>query len=186
MGYAIAEVLADYGANVILVSGPTSLQIQHPNIKVINVKSAEEMYNASVAAFVHCHAAILSAAVADYTPVSPADKKLKREKENLTIELKPTQDIAKKLGELKSNNQILVGFALETNNEEANARKKIISKNLDFIVLNSLNTPGAGFQVDTNQVSIIDKDGNQTNYPLKHKTEVAVDIVEELSKLLLT
>jgi phosphopantothenoylcysteine decarboxylase/phosphopantothenate--cysteine ligase len=125
-------------------------------------------------------AAILSAAVADFTPVNPSPKKVKREKENYVLELKPTTDIAAHMGKLKKSNQVLVGFALETNDELANAQKKLESKNLDFIVLNSLNDPGAGFQVDTNKITIIDKSNKIQKFELKTKADVATDIVNKL------
>lgn len=180
MGFAIAEELAKRGAMVILVSGPVSIKPVHPNIQLIKVASAKEMYEACVSRFPHMNAAILSAAVADFTPVNPSSKKVKREKENYTLELKPTTDIAAELGKLKKDTQILVGFALETNDELANAQKKLQSKKLDFIVLNSLNDPGAGFQVDTNKITIIDHSNNIQKFELKSKTEVATDIVNKL------
>ena len=186
MGYAIAETLADQGAKVILISGPTSLSINHPFITRINITSAWEMFEASVNYFPQCDGAIMSAAVADFTPVVTEPQKVKRGKENYFIELKPTQDIAAELGKQKSHNQLLVGFALETQDEGANARKKLEKKNLDFIVLNSLNDPGAGFQHDTNKITIIDKHNKTQHFELKSKKEVAVDIVnkiiEELEK----
>lgn len=180
MGFAIAEELAKRGAMVILVSGPVSIKPVHPNIQLIKVASAKEMHEACVSRFPHMSAAILSAAVADFTPVNPSSKKVKREKENYTLELKPTTDIAAELGKLKKDTQILVGFALETNDELANAQKKLQSKKLDFIVLNSLNDPGAGFQVDTNKITIIDHSNNIQKFELKSKTEVATDIVNKL------
>lgn len=180
MGYAIAETLADNGAKVILVSGPTSLSISHELITRIDITSAQEMFDASIEHFPQCDGAIMSAAVADFTPVKTEDKKVKRGKENYTIELTPTKDIAAELGQLKEDNQLLVGFALETNDEGANARKKLAKKNLDFIVLNSLNDPGAGFQHDTNKITIIDKSGNVRDFDLKSKKEVAVDIVNKI------
>lgn len=180
MGFAIAEELANRGAMVILVSGPVSLKISHPNIQLIKVSSAEEMHEACISRFPHMDAAVLSAAVADFTPVNPLPKKVKREKENYVLELKPTTDIAATLGKLKKQQQILVGFALETDDELANAQKKLQAKNLDFIVLNSLNDPGAGFQVDTNKITIIDKRNNIQKFELKTKAEVATDIVNKL------
>jgi len=184
MGYCIAEELANQGANVYLVSGPVSVSTTNKQIKVIPVESAEEMYNATVQRFSDCDAAIMSAAVADFTPVSPENIKTKRGKNNWNIELKPTKDIAASLGKMKKKNQVLVGFALETNNEEANAQLKLQKKNLDFIVLNSLNDAGAGFRGDTNKITIIDKNNNHQSFELKTKKEVAVDIVEKLITLL--
>jgi phosphopantothenoylcysteine decarboxylase / phosphopantothenate---cysteine ligase len=183
MGFALAEELAQRGAMVILVSGPVSLKPVHPNIQFISVSSADEMFQECISRFPHMDAAILSAAVADFTPVHPSGKKVKREKENYILELKPTIDIAANLGMNKKSNQFLVGFALETNDELVNAQKKLISKSLDFIVLNSLNDPGAGFQVDTNKITIIDKNNNIQKFELKSKAEVAVDIVNKLITL---
>jgi len=177
MGYAIAEALAENGAFVTLVSGPTYLKVQHPNVKIINVMQAEEMYLQCLDVFPLCDGAIMSAAVADFTPVEKAYLKTKRGKENWKIELKPTNDIAASLGAIKKQNQLLVGFALETNDEEFNAKKKLASKNLDFIVLNSMQDKGAGFQHDTNKITIFDKLGNKMGYDLKSKKEVAEDIV---------
>jgi len=182
MGYAIAEELAEMGADVILISGPTSLHTIHANIQRINVVTSDEMYNETLNHFTQCQAAILSAAVADFKPKKQFSEKIK-EKE-LTIELIATQDIAKKLGELKTEEQRLIGFALETNNELENAKQKIKKKNLDFIVLNSLNDKGAGFQVDTNKVTFIDKNEQITEFALKSKTEVAQDIVTKLIEIL--
>ena len=182
MGYAIAEVLADQGAEVLLVSGPTYLEVSSPLIKKINVQTAQEMYDAAVNNFSDCDGAIMSAAVADFKPVIQFDEKVKRGKDDLKIILEPNKDIAAELGNIKKRNQILVGFALETNNELENAKKKIQNKNLDFIVLNSLKEDGAGFEHDTNKISIIDKNDNITNFELKSKKEVAIDIVNELIK----
>jgi phosphopantothenoylcysteine decarboxylase/phosphopantothenate--cysteine ligase len=180
MGFAIAEELANRGAIVILVSGPVSIKTSHPNIQLIKISSAGEMHEVCESRFPHMDAAILSAAVADFTPVNPSPKKVKREKENYVLELKPTTDIAAHMGKLKKSNQVLVGFALETNDELANAQKKLESKNLDFIVLNSLNDPGAGFQVDTNKITIIDKSNKIQKFELKTKADVATDIVNKL------
>ena len=184
MGYAIAEALADEGANVNLISGPVSITINIKNIKVIQVESAADMFSACVSLFQKVDGAIMSAAVADFTPLKVEDQKTKRGKTNWDLALKPTQDIAQKLGELKKENQILVGFALETVNEKENARKKLKSKNLDFIVLNSLNDAGAGFKVDTNKITIIDKYNNQEDFELKSKKEVAYDIVRKIISMM--
>ncbi len=180
MGFSIAEELASQGAQVILVSGPTSLSTQNQNIKRIDVVSAREMYEASLRAFPSCDGGIMTAAVADFTPVTTENTKVKRGKENYTIELTPTKDIAASLGSIKTINQFLVGFALETNDEETNAKLKLEKKNLDFVVLNSLNDKGAGFQYDTNKITIINKRGECKKFGLKSKAEVAKDIVNEL------
>ncbi|MBR3733532.1 MAG: bifunctional phosphopantothenoylcysteine decarboxylase/phosphopantothenate--cysteine ligase CoaBC [Bacteroidaceae bacterium] len=183
MGYAIARECAERGANVELISGPTHLCISHPLINVTNVESAEEMYYHATEKFPSCDAAILSAAVADFTPDTKADSKIKREKGEQTLVLKPTHDIAAALGQMKAATQKLVGFALETDNEQTNAEHKLEKKNLDFIVLNSLRDKGAGFNYDTNKVSIISRSGQVKVFPLKSKTEVAADIVTELQGL---
>ena len=181
MGYALAEECATRGAKVTLISGPVQLQTQHPNIYRIDVESAEEMYHTALKEYADADAGILCAAVADFTPENVSEHKIKREKDDLILRLKPTQDIAAALGEKKKSNQILVGFALETNNEAEHAKDKLQRKNLDFIVLNSLRDSGAGFRHDTNKISIID--GKETiSYPLKSKKEVATDIVERLVK----
>ena len=183
MGYALAETCASRGAHVTLVSGPVNLSANHPNIHCIKVESAAQMYQAATQAFKNANAGILSAAVADFTPVSPAETKIKREKDDLQLSLKPTQDIAAALGQQKRENQVLVGFALETHDEMTHAQDKLKRKNLDFIVLNSLNDKGAGFQHDTNKITILDRHG-VTPYPLKTKKEVAEDIVNKLVSLL--
>jgi phosphopantothenoylcysteine decarboxylase/phosphopantothenate--cysteine ligase len=183
MGYALAEECAARGAEVTLVSGPVTLKANHPNIRRIDVESAQQMYEATAEAFQKAQAGILCAAVADFTPAQRADQKIKREKDDLMLQLKPTQDIAASLGKVKKEGQILVGFALETNDEAANAQGKLERKNFDFIVLNSLNDKGAGFQVDTNKITIIDRSG-VTPYPLKTKSEVAKDIIDKLVKTL--
>ncbi|MEZ4917108.1 MAG: phosphopantothenoylcysteine decarboxylase [Chitinophagales bacterium] len=182
MGYAIAEELAKQGAEVILVSGPVHLLINNPKIKVINVETASEMYDACHAHFKECDIAIMTAAVADYTIAKPSAIKIKKKESTLTLELIKTKDILKSLGKIKSPKQILVGFALETNNEEANALEKLKKKNLDFIVLNSLQDKGAGFQHDTNKVSILDKYNKLTKFELKAKAAVAKDIVTYLKQ----
>ena len=186
MGYALAEECALRGAEVTLVSGPVSLVTPHPAINRINVESATEMYKITHKEFIDADVAILCAAVADFTPANKANEKIKREKSgNLTLELQPTIDIAASLGAIKRPEQHLVGFALETNDAENNAREKLIKKNLDFIVLNSLQDKGAGFAVDTNKVTIIDSD-KKTEYPLKSKKEVARDIISYLSTLFIS
>jgi phosphopantothenoylcysteine decarboxylase/phosphopantothenate--cysteine ligase len=180
MGFSIAEELANQGAQVILISGPTDLQIQNTNIQRIDIVSAQEMYEAAQKYFPTCDGGIMSAAVADFTPLQINNKKVKRGKENYSIELTPTKDIAASLGKIKSSKQFLIGFALETNDEELNAKGKLEKKNLDFIVLNSLNDKGAGFQHDTNKITIFDKKGTSKKFALKNKAEVAIDIVNEL------
>lgn len=183
MGYAIARRCAECGARVELISGPTHLSISHPLINLTRVESANEMYRHATEIFPACDAAILSAAVADFTPDSKADSKIKREKGEQTLILKPTHDIAAALGRMKTASQKLVGFALETDNEQTNAEHKLEKKNLDFIVLNSLRDKGAGFNYDTNKVCIISRSGQVKEFPLKPKAEVAVDIVTELQHL---
>lgn len=184
MGFAIAGECARRGADVTLVAGPVSLPTPHPSINRIDVESANEMYDAAVSEFPSCDVAVLSAAVADYRPAMQASEKIKRTSSNMTIELEANRDIAACLGGMKTASQRLVGFALETNNGEANANDKLAKKNLDFIVLNSLEDKGAGFAHDTNKVTIIDKQG-KTEYPLKSKKEVAKDIVSHISKFFL-
>ena len=179
MGFALAEECARRGAEVQLIAGPVSLTAKHHNIRRINVESCEEMYQAAVKAFPHCDAAILCAAVADFKPATVAEQKIKREKDDLIIRLAPTHDIAATLGQMKQQ-QVLVGFALETNDETTNAQKKLEKKNLDFIVLNSLRNEGTCFQSDENQVSILSKDGRQ-DYEKKNKQAVAGDIVNQLA-----
>ena len=184
MGYAIAEELAENGANVILVSGPVSVLAKNKRIKTVLVESAAEMYDECLSYFPSVNGAVMCAAVADFTPVEVENQKTKRAKANWSIELKPTLDIAQALGELKKSDQILVGFALETNNEVENALLKLKKKNLDMIVLNSLNDQGAGFGGDTNKITIIDKDNKQQLFELKNKKEVAADIVEKMLTML--
>ncbi len=184
MGFAIAEECARRGAEVSLVAGPVSLSVQHPSIRRIDVESAREMCDAATALFPTCDAAILSAAVADYRPETQAPVKIKRTTDEMNIVLRANPDIAATLGKMKKEGQKMVGFALETNDGESNALRKLESKNLDFIVLNSLADEGAGFACDTNKVTIIDREG-KSEYPLKSKKSVAKDVVAHLSKLLL-
>lgn len=179
MGIALAEECACRGAEVELICGPVSIKTTHPYIHRTDVESAAQMYKAATEAFPYANAAILCAAVADFTPANVADNKIKREGNKLTLELTPTQDIAKALGEMKKENQVMVGFALETNDEENHAKEKLQKKNLDFIVLNSLQDDGAGFQHNTNKVTLIEKAGEE-KFPLKSKKEVAKDIVNKL------
>ncbi len=182
MGMAIVNECLSRGAQVKLVLGPVSIPVpEHPNLEVVHVESAQQMYEASTSFFPSSDAAILSAAVADFTPSVTADHKIKRKGDELTITLQPTKDIAAELGTMKTDSQVLAGFALETNDENANAQAKLKKKNFDFIVLNSLNDKGAGFRVDTNKITIISSD-KSAEYPLKSKVEVASDIIDELER----
>ena len=183
MGFALAEECARQGAEVELVTGPVALTTHHPDIHRTDVESCEEMYQAATSIYASCDAAILCAAVADFRPENIAEEKIKREHDDLIIRLKPTHDIAAALGQMKQEGQRLVGFALETNDEQQNALGKLERKNLDFIVLNSLRNEGTCFQSDENQISIISHQG-QKDYPRKPKSEVATDIVNELASIL--
>jgi phosphopantothenoylcysteine decarboxylase/phosphopantothenate--cysteine ligase len=180
MGYAIAGKLAESGANVTLVSGPVQVKISHPLVQVIAVESASEMHGQCVRLFPETDGAVMCAAVADFTPEVFSNTKLKRGNEDLIIRLKPTNDIAGDLGRMKRDKQLLVGFALETNDELTNAIEKIRRKNLDFIVLNSMNDRGAGFGADTNKITMIGRDNKPTVFELKSKQEVAADIVARM------
>jgi len=182
MGFALAEECARRGAEVTVVAGPVSIS-SSPAIHRIDVESCEQMYQAATEHFPQQDAAILCAAVADFKPETTASQKIKREKDDLIIRLQPTHDIAAQLGKMKTERQTLVGFALETNDEQANAQKKLEKKNLDFIVLNSLRNKGTCFQSDENQISILSAEG-QVDYEKKSKSEVARDIIDELSKRL--
>lgn len=186
MGFALAEECARRGAEVTLIAGPVSSQLSSLAahlIKRIDVESCEEMFQAATTAFPQQDAAILCAAVADFQPETMAEQKIKREKDDLVIRLKPTHDIAAELGRMKTEHQVMVGFALETNDEEINAQRKLEKKNLDFIVLNSLQNKGTCFRSDENQISIISRTGQQ-DYERKPKNEVASDIIDQLAKLL--
>ena len=184
MGYHIAEELAHLGAKVTLISGPTALNLIHPNIKIINVNSTDEMYLQCKKKFKNMNGAILTAAVVDYKPKKVSGKKIKSRDQNLLMEFEQTVDIARELGKAKNMTQFLVGFALESENEVKNARNKLKEKNFDFIVLNSLRNKGAGFKYDTNKISIIDKDNNLTNFELKPKKEVANDIINKIAEII--
>lgn len=184
MGIALSEELARRGANVQLVMGPTSQAIKHSGVQVHKVQTAEEMYQACIKEFTDADIAIMSAAVADYTPSVKAEQKIKKKEDTLNVELKKTKDILKSLGEKKYNGQLLVGFALETNSERENALQKLKTKNADLIVLNSLNDEGAGFGHDTNKISIFDRLGNETRYERKPKQQVAKDIVDRIVNML--
>lgn len=182
MGFALAEACAEAGARVILVAGPVALKTSNPAISRVDVESAHEMYRAAVEAYDRADVAIMCAAVADYAPETVSDVKLKRSGEERVLRLKPNPDIAAELGRRKRKDQYLVGFALETNDEETNARLKMEKKNLDFIVLNSLRDAGAGFRCDTNKVTVIGREGEPVEIPCKPKTEVAADIVDILAR----
>lgn len=184
MGFAIAESLASEGAEVTLVSGPTHQQVANPNIRLIAVTAAQEMYEACAAVFAAQDITVLSAAVADYKPLVQADQKIKKKEGGLNIELTQTVDIAATLGKQKKKGQLLIGFALETEQEKSNALKKLESKNFDMIVLNSLNDKGAGFGHDTNKITIINRKQEEQNFELKDKKAVANDIVKAISHLL--
>lgn len=180
MGFALAEAFADQGGKVTLICGPNALSVSNKNIKRIDVTSAEELYNETLKEFKSADVAVLSAAVADFKPLKVADQKIKKTKTVTNIELTPTKDTLVELGKIKRSNQVLVGFALETENEIENAKLKIKNKNLDLIVLNSLNDKGAGFKTETNKITIIDKHNKITKFELKSKSEVAKDIVKKI------
>ena len=184
MGFAIAEAAAEAGANVILVCGPVSRETNNLGITRIDVESAQQMFEACTQHFSNCDAAIMAAAVADYRPATVAGQKIKKSDAAMTITLESTPDIASSLGKMKRAGQVLVGFALETENGIANAHEKLKHKNLDFIVLNSANEEGAGFSCDTNRVTIIKNDGQQIDYEKKDKHAVARDIIAQLLPLL--
>ena len=183
MGFAIAEEMAGRGADVILIAGPSKMSTINPGIERIDVESAAQMKEACEKYFPETDIAIMSAAVADYTPKNVASSKMKRKGDNLILELKPTTDIAAMLGRQKREDQVLVGFALETTDARKNAAEKLRRKNLDFIVLNSLEDKGAGFMVDTNKITIIDKENKITEFPLKSKQEVASDIADKIAEI---
>ena len=182
MGFALAEECSRRGAKVVLVTGPVSLTCTE-NIQRVDVESCKEMYEAAVGEFPNCNAAILCAAVADFRPETIAEQKIKRVGDELLLKLKPTQDIAATIGSMKREGQRIVAFALETNEEESNAQRKLEKKNADFIVLNSTRIPGTTFQTDDNQITIINKEGKKS-YAKKPKTEVARDIIDELVSIL--
>ncbi len=183
MGFAIAESMAAHGAQVQLVAGPTHLQATHPRIRVTRVTSAQQMYEAAAGFFPESNITVLAAAVADYRPETQAEQKIKKKEEHFSLPLVKTVDIAATLGKQKQPHQLMVGFALETENELANAQEKLLRKNLDMIVLNSLNDKGAGFGHDTNKISVIQKSGNVRFFDLKNKSEVAADIVGLIAKM---
>ena len=180
MGFALAEECASRGAEVTLISGPVQLKTAHPGIQRLNVESAEEMHRLALENFPSADITILCAAVADYKPIHYSATKIKREAgKACLLELTPNPDIAAALGTIKQNGQMLIGFALETDHAQAHAEEKLKKKKLDFIVINSLQDEGAGFQGDTNKITILDAAGNVKTFPLKSKKEVARDIVDE-------
>ncbi|HEY6954755.1 MAG TPA: bifunctional phosphopantothenoylcysteine decarboxylase/phosphopantothenate--cysteine ligase CoaBC [Flavisolibacter sp.] len=183
MGYAIAEELASRGAQVTLVSGPVSLALKNQKVNLIRVRQAEEMYTACLNEMASYDIAVMAAAVADYTPTDVADQKIKKKQDEFTIKLKKTKDILGSFGNMKSAGQTLVGFALETENEVVNARKKLEDKNADLIVLNSLQDAGAGFSHDTNKVRLFFKSGDEKPIELKSKTALAKDIVDAIIQI---
>ncbi len=183
MGIAIAKELHNRGADVTLVLGPSPLAASANGVSVVNVTTAGEMYTACLDVFDKADIAIMAAAVADYKPVAKAKEKIKKTQKKITVELTRTKDILKSLGDIKKKNQVLVGFALETNNEKGYALDKLKSKNADMIVLNSLNDTGAGFGYDTNKITIFEKGGQEFSFDTKSKTEVAKDIVDTLIHL---
>ncbi|MCW3124951.1 MAG: coaBC [Bacteroidetes bacterium] len=183
MGIALADECAARGATVTLVKGPTQVHAANASVKEIEVMSAAEMYTACSQYFGESDVIIFAAAVADYTPKHPAATKIKKKEEEFTLELVKTKDIAYELGRVKKEGQVCVGFALETDNEMENAKSKLSKKNLDMIVLNSLKDEGAGFQYDTNKITIVDKSGNVVKFGLKSKAEVAGDIIDYIQKL---
>ena len=184
MGIALADAAADYGADIELVLGPVNITPLNSCVKTINVTTAEAMADESISRFPGCDIAILSAAVADFAPERFKNKKIKKNGNDLLLRLKPTTDIAATLGKIKKPSQILVGFALETDNETKNARKKLLRKNLDIIVLNSLKETGAGFGYDTNKITIIDKYNNIDKFELKSKEEAAKDILNKIVSMI--
>ena len=183
MGIALADECVRRGAEVVLVKGPTQAKPVNDTIKVVEVSTAAEMYDACAQYFAESDVIIFAAAVADYTPKHPASTKIKKKEDDFMLELVKTKDIAYELGKIKREGQVSVGFALETDNEMENAVSKLEKKNFDLIVLNSLQDAGAGFQHNTNKVTIVDKSGNVVKFDLKSKTEVAMDILNYIQKL---
>ena len=184
MGIAIAEEFAKPVNEVVLIKGATNLNPVNQSIKQVKVQTAAEMFDACAQYFSWADVIVFAAAVADYTPKFKSEIKIKKKDDEFLLELIKTKDIAAELGKQKKANQLIVGFALETDNEEANAKEKLKKKNFDFIVLNSMRDKGAGFQADTNKITILDKDGNVTKFDLRSKEEVAKDIVNYVSKII--
>lgn len=185
MGYALANELASSGAKVTLVSGPVAALHVHPSVQLIRVQSAREMFDQCTGLFSSADGAVMAAAVADYRPAVPVKGKIRSASEKLVLELEPTPDISAHLGRIKKAHQFLVGFALETSHDLVQAKQKLIKKNLDFIVLNALDEPGAGFSTDTNKITIIDRQNKTTAFELKSKKEVAMDILMYLAEHIL-
>jgi phosphopantothenoylcysteine decarboxylase / phosphopantothenate---cysteine ligase len=184
MGVALADAAAEYGADVELVLGPVNVRPQVTSVKIINVTTAESMATECQSRFPLCDIAILAAAVADFTAVEVHGKKIKKSGKELLLRLKPTADIAEALGKIKTSSQLLVGFALETDNELDNAKTKLVRKNLDIIVLNSLKEEGAGFGYETNKITIIDRNNNIDKFELKSKEEAAKDILDKIVSMI--
>ena len=184
MGFALADAFAELGADVTVVAGPTALKPGNRSVKILHVISAAEMHSACEKLIESVDIAVFSAAVADFTPEISASRKIKRGEDDLSIRLKPTVDIAGELGKRKREDQLFVGFALETNDGLKNAAGKLQRKNLDLIVLNTLEDAGAGFGTETNKITLMDKSGNIDTFGLKLKTEVARDIVEKIKNML--
>jgi phosphopantothenoylcysteine decarboxylase/phosphopantothenate--cysteine ligase len=185
MGYAIAEQFLQHGAEVFLVSGPVNINLKHPKLKIVNVNSASEMYLACCRFFEEVDIAVFAAAVADYRPAKVAGQKIKKDESTFTISLVKNVDIAYEFGKIKSAGQVSVGFALETNDELAHAQGKLEKKNFDMVILNSMNDANATFGFDTNKITVIKKDLAPKEFSLKQKSEVARDIVKEISSLLI-
>jgi phosphopantothenoylcysteine decarboxylase / phosphopantothenate---cysteine ligase len=184
MGIALAETAAEYGADVELVLGPVNRLPENKTIKIINVTSAESMASECIARFTGCDIAILAAAVADFTPEKVGIRKIKRADGDIILRLKPTEDISGTLGKMKNKSQILAGFALETHNEIANATAKLKCKNLDLIIMNSMQDKGAGFGYETNRITIIDRNNNIDKFELKSKEEAAKDILDKIVSMI--
>ena len=185
MGYAIAEKFLELGAKVIMVSGPVTVQLQHPRLRIIKVNAASEMYLACCRVFEEVDIAVFAAAVADYRPAQVAQQKIKKDEDSFTIKMVKNVDIAYEFGKVKTANQISVGFALETNDELSHAKNKLQKKNFDMVVLNSMNDANATFGYDTNKITTINRSLVQKHFSLKQKIEVAKDIVREISSLLM-
>lgn len=183
MGIALADAAAEYGADVELVLGPVNIEPENKSIKIINVISAESMASECVARFPGCDVAILAAAVADFSPEKVEERKIKRSGNGIVLRLKPTKDIAETLGKMKKS-QILAGFALETHNEMSNATAKLVTKNLDVIILNSMQDEGAGFGYDSNRITIIDRNNIINKFELKSKKDAARDILDKIVSML--
>ena len=184
MGIALADRAYEYGATVDLVLGPVGISPVSRGINIINVTTAASMASECISRFPDCDIAILSAAVADFTPGTTAKKKIKKDNDGLVLKLKPTTDIAYELGKRKNHLQFLAGFALETDNELENAREKLVRKNFDLIVLNSLGEDGAGFEYSTNKITLIDKNNNIDKFEVKSKDEVAKDILDKIVSMI--